>query len=145
MSTVPTDDEHCSTCDYGFWYRGHVACEFLAVTGQRRGHKGGFGCPRYKPRLDDKGEVVAAPKPASPEPPKPKKKRVPMHKPTTRFVDLEAIETLHRVCKKFCVAERECGMPKATLTAARHNGRIHVKYADAILERYGVDIVKRGD
>lgn len=43
------DDRHCKKCFYHFIWGEHVGCEFILVTGKRRGCEPGRNCERFLP------------------------------------------------------------------------------------------------
>lgn len=154
------EDKHCLKCFYHFRYgQNGVGCEFILVTGKRRGCDPGLNCKRFveaDPRLRWKLDEGAILKPGEvpgmglvTAKPRPELIRIDEKaKPNTAYdkelvpLNIPLWETFRNQAKITNIS-RTTGYHEQTLYALKKQGVISRRIAQAILDAYGVDLIQK--
>lgn len=149
------DDKHCAKCYYHFRYSQHgVGCEFILVTGKRRGCDPGLRCKRFlegdpKSRWKLREGQELRPGYLFGQPVRPEKK--PVEEPPGDCSMPGGREMLplnvdlwmqFRREHKTAVLSRELGVHEQTIYAIKRLGTISRRMARQILELYEVDLIQ---
>jgi len=143
------DDKHCLKCFYHGLCDSIVCCEFILVTGRRRGCPGGVGCARFLPGDPRRRWGIDFELPPGMIPGEPMKEQEapetfqgkPVRQRRSKLVPMnrkifKALLDDHTYRE---MAE-DTGYAAPTLKLAMQRGLISLGLAGAIIEAYGVDV-----
>lgn len=128
------DDRRCKTCVYHSSVDNIIICEYILVTGHRRGCRAGVGCLRYI-KGDNRNRYELGPSAAA----KPKQTR---NRPDMGKLNQAAYQALLQKDTAANIAQR-AGCGRGALWNYAHRGRIKLTTAEKIREIYGIDLIDR--